>query len=324
MNTRTYIPNERRVLLTVRYDSVQMAEEDMLQALQEHMQTLDDRFVKPTGFAVADGALDWSLLPLDNPAPVARIRISGEVIQVDSVMPVMIIDDDTLQADTWLDSEIIGEEQLMPEGLTNRLSLPDGRLAARIKVLINREADIQPPLAHARRRYDAIDDNRWRLADEGDVAPATCGIVGCEILPWAKNITAHPGWLCEPHYRERNDLMATGQLSPIDPADGYMEYTGQDWPAAERLERYLARHCVRCGAEYADHYGERCAEGGTEFRCQEEFIGFDVQYVGLYRGEEDQVVFNRAGDRIQTEELPAAIEALAQEGDAYLYGQVVR
>src|SRR3990167_7859667 len=130
-----------------------MTEEDMLQALQEHMQTLDTRFVKPDATnMVADGALDWSLHTLDRPDPIAKIRVTGEVIQVDSVMPVIIIDDDTLMAETWLDSEIVVEEQMLPEGLTNRLRLPDGHLVAKIKALVNKDnAKMKAPKKVARR-----------------------------------------------------------------------------------------------------------------------------------------------------------------------------
>ena len=297
MNTRPYIPNERRILVAIRYDNEKMPEADLISALEAGLQEIDGEFVKPTGIEVGDGAFDWSFTTLDKLDPVATIRIIGEVVQADSVMPVEIIDEDTLLAETWLDSEIVKEEQLLPEGEPNRLRLADGHLVERIKELMNHERNLSAPRALPERR-NTVDDMRWHLADAGDVVPEKCEIPGCGWTAWVKNPTAKPTWICEGHYTDRAELYRTGQVTANNPEENWLEAVGGDWPTAMRLEMYMARPCLLCGSMYGEHYGARCPIGGQRFRCQEDFIGYDMDGALLYRGDEQQLCYTRTAEKI--------------------------
>ncbi len=319
MDTRTFIPNERRVIVAIRYDSGQMAEDDLIANLDAHLGELNAKFVKPEDVVVADGAFDWSLTTTDRIDPVAKIRVLGEVIQADSLLPIMIIDDDTLVAETWLDGEILKEETIPPEGLPNHLSLANGRLVTKIKELMNIEQrdKLGVPKHVPNGPRNTIDENRYHLPDPGEEAPEACGIVGCEVRAWVKNPTARPEWLCEPHYLQRTELYRTRQLVPYDAAEQWLTYVGEDWPTAHRLEAWLARPCLRCQLTYGEHYGERCPINGTTFTGEDAFIGYDPGGQTIYRGDEERIYYNRIGERILPEDREAAIAKLHQEANEY-------
>ena len=320
MDTATYIPNEARLYLAVRFDPTKITEELLTQTLAERMADLVNRLPGPGPIDRADGFLDWSITPWNLAAPQALIRYSGRIRSVQGVVPVKIIDDDTYLAETWLDGDLVNEAVERPDDMVANAVNPDLRDGT-LRFRTREEPNGQRPLAideidvewvtrnlpmptNWREETAAYDPTLWTALDpEGDRA-YPCGhpqrhgrtAAGRRRIPphavW-HNTTVAGVFLCGQHYREVIEHPEQQQPQrvripvPLTPEDA-------EWRELALLG-WNARRCYECGTTWGEHYGKLCASGIGEWHGPEMLRGYDAAGDPVWEGDEAELTTDARG-----------------------------
>lgn len=296
MDTSSYIPNEQRLYIVLRFDRQKLHPDEFLDDLLDGIKA---HLPEPGVIDRADGFFDYSVTPWDEAAPHAVIRYSGEISHIDSVVPVKAVAVDTYLADTWLDGELVKSEVERPDVPANQdnPALAAGHLTIREHAAEN---DNEPTpfdeipaewiAQNVPQRYGlnyvtfTYDPDAWVPATHA----GTCGINGYHLNRAAMraqwyNPTARFPYLCDRHYARRRrlrfgDAIRTERI-PLPVDDNYRTEVRQYW---------MDRRCYDCGSTWGEHFGELCPGGTGRWQSAPELVGYNGNGEPVYRGDPDE------------------------------------
>lgn len=217
-------------------------------------------------------------------APRAEIHYIGQIEKVDSNIPVRLVNDDTLEAETWLDGRLTDYAVLPPEGDRNMTALVEGRFNITPRIRAN-------DMHQIRAFYYGISERGWYDVPGADLF---CHMPDCtERATWINEtviVKGHrigpgemaAGQLCVEHFALWRTLRDAGTLQPRWVKSGDAD-----------LDHVMATVCARCTNSWGEHFGEKCPDIGGQFILREEIIGYDADGNPLVLDEVDMVAMDR-------------------------------